>query len=103
MTTSHRFHTHSRTIALVLSSAVSLTFLSGCQTEAQTGAGLGAGAGAGLGVIIGHQSGQGLEGAAIGAGIGLVSGYLIGNEVDKTRMYRANPATNPRYNPNYDY
>jgi hypothetical protein len=73
-----------RGIAALLSAAIGIGALTGCETKAGTGALIGAGAGAGLGAIIGNQShGHAAGGALIGAGVGALGGALIGNEMDK--------------------
>ena len=62
-----------------------LLFLSGCESDAQSGALLGGAAGAGIGAIAGHQSGKAGEGALIGGAVGAGAGYLLGNEKDKKK------------------
>jgi len=78
----------SKAITIVLTLTVGWTtiFVTGCQSDAQTGAGLGALMGAGIGAIAGHQSGKGAEGALIGGAVGGGTGYIIGNESDKSKM-----------------
>lgn len=49
--------------------------IAGCQTYGESAA-LGGLIGAGAGAIIGHQSGEGLEGAAIGAAVGAAAGAI---------------------------
>lgn len=74
-----------RTIITLMVAIVSVSFLfvTGCETQAQSGALLGGLGGAGLGAIIGHQSGHAGEGALIGGAVGAGGGYILGNERDK--------------------
>jgi hypothetical protein len=57
-------------------------FVTGCESDAQTGAGIGALAGAGIGQLAGRDTEATLIGAAVGAG----AGYIIGNEQDKKKQ-----------------
>jgi len=70
-------------VAILMAVAVSLglTFVAGCESDAQTGAGLGALAGAGIGALAGGDTESTLIGAAVGGG----AGYMIGNEQDKKK------------------
>jgi len=61
-------------------------FVTGCETQAQSGAAVGGLAGAGLGAIIGNQSGNAASGALIGGAVGAGGGYMVGNEADKKQM-----------------
>lgn len=105
-----------RGIAALLSAAIGIGALTGCETKAGTGALIGAGAGAGLGAIIGNQShGHAAGGALIGAGVGALGGALIGNEMDKADRraaaqseyddgyYRGRAAPPPPPQTNYAY
>lgn len=65
---------------LTLAIAISLIFVGGCETKAQSGALIGAGAGALAGQAIGHNT----TGTLIGAGAGAVGGLLIGHAMDKS-------------------
>jgi phage tail tape-measure protein len=73
-------------VALVAAAGLSMVFLAGCESKAQTGAGVGALGGAGAGAIIGNQSGNAGTGALIGAAVGGLGGYAVGNEGDKKDM-----------------
>ncbi len=53
-----------------------LLTMAGCQTYGEAG-GLGAVLGGTAGAIIGHQSGNALEGAAIGAALGGITGLIV--------------------------
>ncbi|MDZ4785463.1 MAG: glycine zipper domain-containing protein [bacterium] len=71
----------------IATSAVIITFVSGCagtnMSSTEKGA-LGAGAlGAGLGAIVGSQSGHAGAGTAIGAAAGLLGGGLMGSQIDR--------------------
>jgi hypothetical protein len=68
-------------ILMVVVVSLGLAFVSGCESDAQTGALIGAGAGAGIGQAIGHNT----ESTLIGAGVGGGAGYMIGNEQDKKK------------------
>ena len=68
-------------ILMVVVVSVGLVFVSGCESDAQTGALIGTAAGAGIGQAIGHDTGSTLIGAGVGAG----AGYMIGNEQDKKK------------------
>jgi hypothetical protein len=61
--------------------SLGMTFVCGCESDAQTGALIGTAAGAGIGQAIGHNT----EGTLIGAGVGGGAGYMIGNEGDKKK------------------
>ena len=54
--------------------------LAGCTTT-QTGTTAGGLGGAVIGGIIGHQSGDDLEGAAIGGAVGALGGYIVGEKM----------------------
>ena len=75
------------TISLVLALGFGLVFITGCESDAQTGAVIGGLTGAGIGQLAGRHPESTLIGAAVGAG----AGYMIGNESDKgktqSRMY----------------
>jgi outer membrane lipoprotein SlyB len=58
------------------------TFLSGCESKAQTGAGLGAIIGGGVGQAAGGDTESTLLGAAIGAG----AGYIIGSQQENEEV-----------------
>jgi uncharacterized protein YcfJ len=68
-------------ILMVVVVSLGLAFVSGCESDAQTGALIGTGAGAGIGQAIGHNT----ESTLIGAGVGAAGGYMIGNESDKKK------------------
>jgi outer membrane murein-binding lipoprotein Lpp len=72
-------------VVLVAAAALSMVFLAGCESKAQTGAVVGGAGGAGAGALIGgsHHAG---EGALIGAAVGAAGGYIVGNEGDKKDM-----------------
>ena len=72
-------------IAILVVVSVGLVFVSGCESDAQTGAALGGLGGAGVGAIIGHQSGKTTEGALIGGAVGAGAGYVVGSEQDKQK------------------
>jgi len=58
-----------------------LTFIAGCESDAQTGTAIGALAGAGIGQLAGGDTKSTLIGAAVGGG----AGYMLGNEGDKKK------------------
>jgi phage tail tape-measure protein len=60
---------------------LSLSFICGCESDAQTGALIGTAAGAGVGQAIGRNT----TGTVIGAAVGGGAGYMIGNEGDKKK------------------
>ena len=72
---------------LIITTVLTLTicwitlFVTGCESDAQSGAAIGALSGAGIGQLAGRHTESTLIGAAVGAG----AGYIIGNESDKTR------------------
>ncbi|MFX0201387.1 MAG: YMGG-like glycine zipper-containing protein [Candidatus Hodarchaeota archaeon] len=68
-------------ILLVFAVSLSLVFIAGCESDAQTGALIGAGVGALADQAIGGDT----EGTLIGAGVGAAGGYMIGNESDKKK------------------
>lgn len=72
-------------ILVAVSVGLGLVFVSGCESEAQSGAALGGLGGAGVGAIIGHQSGKTTEGALIGGAVGAGAGYMVGSEQDKKK------------------
>ena len=72
-------------VLLVVAVGVSMVFLVGCESEAQTDALVGSAAGAGIGAIIGNQSGKAGQGALIGGAVGGGTGYIIGSEKDKKK------------------
>jgi len=69
------------TILMATVVSLGLTFVVGCESDAQTGALIGTAAGAGAGQAIGHDT----ESTLIGAGVGAAGGYMIGNEQDKKK------------------
>ena len=69
------------TIMVIVAVSLGLTFLIGCQSDAQTGTAIGALAGAGIGQLAGGDT----EGTLIGAAIGAGAGYMLGNEGDKEK------------------
>ena len=66
-------------IAVIVS--LSLVFIAGCESDAQTGAGVGVLGGALAGQLIGGDTKSTLIGAGAGAGLG----YIVGNERDKKK------------------
>lgn len=68
-------------ILMLVVVSLGLAFVSGCESDAQTGALIGTAAGAGIGQAIGHDTGSTLIGAGVGGG----AGYIIGNEQDKKK------------------
>ena len=68
-------------IWIVFAVSLSLVFVVGCESDAQTGALLGAGLGAGVGALAGGDT----EGTLIGAAVGGGAGYMLGNEGDKQK------------------
>jgi uncharacterized protein YcfJ len=68
-------------ILMVVVVSVGLVFVSGCESDAQTGALIGTAAGAGVGQAIGRNT----QSTLIGAGVGAGAGYMIGNESDKKK------------------
>jgi surface antigen len=73
--------TKMKTILIAIITSLALTFVVGCQSDAQTGALIGAVAGAGIGQLAGGSTEATLIGAAIGSG----AGYILGNEGDKQK------------------
>lgn len=73
------------TVLSVVAVGVSIVFLVGCESEAQTDALVGSAAGAGIGAIVGHQSGRTGEGALIGGAVGGGAGYIVGSEKEKKK------------------
>ena len=69
------------TILVIAVVSLGLTFITGCESGAQTGAALGTLAGAGIGQIAGGNTESTLIGAALGGG----AGYILGNEGDKKK------------------
>jgi hypothetical protein len=70
-----------RGLVIILTVAVlslSVTFISGCATNAQTGAAIGGVGGAAIGAATG-----GFGGAVLGGALGAGAGYIVGNEMDK--------------------
>ena len=70
------------TILMLVVVSLGLTFVVGCESDAQTGALIGTAAGAGIGQAIGRDTKSTLIGAAVGGG----AGYMIGSEADKKQM-----------------
>lgn len=68
-------------ILIVTGISLCLTFICGCESDAQTGTAIGALAGAGIGQLAGGNTESTLIGAAVGGG----AGYMIGNEQDKKK------------------
>lgn len=68
-------------IFMVVGVSLGLAFVSGCESDAQTGALVGTGAGALAGQAIGGDTKGTLIGAAVGGG----AGYMIGSERDKQK------------------
>ncbi|MBF0147544.1 MAG: glycine zipper 2TM domain-containing protein [Magnetococcales bacterium] len=72
-----------RGLALSLALIVPATFISGCESKAQSGAGLGALGGGLIGSLAGPSKNK-EQNALIGAAVGGLLGYAIGNEMDKS-------------------
>jgi len=70
------------TVLVLTVVALGLAFVSGCESDAQTGALIGAGAGAGIGQAVGRNS----KSTLIGTAVGSTAGYMLGNESDKQKM-----------------
>ncbi len=68
-------------IMMLVVVALGYAFLTGCESDAQTGALLGSGIGAGVGALAGGDTEATLIGAAVGGG----AGYMLGNEGDKKK------------------
>jgi len=68
-------------ILIVAVVSLALAFVSGCESDAQTGALIGTGVGALAGQAIGGDT----KSTLIGAGVGGGAGYMIGNEQDKKK------------------
>ncbi len=68
-------------ILMVVVVGLGLAFVSGCESDAQTGALIGTG----IGAIAGQAIGGDTESTLIGAGVGAIGGYIIGNESDKKK------------------
>jgi osmotically inducible lipoprotein OsmB len=66
----------SKTISVALIVSLSLVFIAGCKSDAQTGAGVGVLGGALAGQLIGGNT----KSTLIGAGIGGGAGYIIGQD-----------------------
>jgi outer membrane lipoprotein SlyB len=64
---------------------VGCLFVTGCETQAQSGAAVGGLGGAAIGALAGGHHHRG-EGALIGAAVGAGGGYMVGNEADKKQM-----------------
>lgn len=71
----------SKIISIALIVSLSLVFIAGCESDAQTGAGIGVLGGAIAGQLIGGDT----KSTLIGAGLGAGAGYMIGNERDKKK------------------
>jgi len=69
------------TIVLTLALGSMAFFVTGCESDAQTGAVIGGLAGTGIGQLAGGHTEATLIGAAVGTG----AGYMIGNESDKAK------------------
>jgi len=69
------------TICVIVAVSLALTFIVGCQSDAQVGSALGALVGAGIGQLAGGDTEATLIGAAVGGG----AGYMLGNEGDKKK------------------
>jgi len=67
------------TILVVVTVSLSMVFVAGCESDAQTSSAIGALTGAGIGQLAGGDTESTLIGAAVGGGIG----YMLGNEGDK--------------------
>lgn len=70
------------TILMVTMVGLLLAFVTGCESDAQTGALVGTA----IGAVAGQAIGGDTESTLIGAGAGAAGGYMIGNEQDKQKM-----------------
>lgn len=70
---------------MVVAVSLGLTFVVGCESDAQTGALIGSLAGAGIGQAAGGDTESTLLGAAIGGG----AGYLLGSGQDSKKKTQA--------------
>jgi len=70
-----------KTISLVLVISIALSFIAGCESDAQTDALIGAGIGTAIGALAGGDG----EAMAIGAAAGGGIGYVVGSESDKKK------------------
>ncbi len=68
-------------ILVVVTVSLSLGFIAGCESDAQTCSAVGALTGAGIGQLAGGDTESTLIGAAVGGGIG----YMLGNEGDRKK------------------
>ena len=71
------------TVLAVVVVSSGFLFVSGCQSDAQSGALIGGLGGAGIGALAGGKHHG--EGALIGAAVGAGGGYMVGNEMDKKK------------------
>ena len=69
-------------ILVIVALSFGLAFVTGCESDAQTGSLLGAGIGAGVGALAGGDT----EGTLIGTAVGGGAGYMLGNEGDKKKV-----------------
>ena len=70
------------TVLMVTMVGLPLVFVTGCESDAQTGALIGTA----IGVAAGQAIGGDTESTLIGAGAGAAGGYMIGSEQDKQKM-----------------
>lgn len=70
------------TVLTVTMVGLPLAFVTGCESDAQTGALVGTA----IGAVAGQAIGGDTESTLIGAGAGAAGGYMIGNEQDKQKM-----------------
>ena len=70
------------TVLMVTMVGLPLAFVTGCESDAQTGALVGTA----IGAVAGQAIGGDTESTLIGAGAGAAGGYMIGSEQDKQKM-----------------
>ena len=80
----------------IMTLALCVLTIFGCQTKQGTGALIGAGGGAALGAIIGKIAGNTAVGAAIGGAVGAGAGAIIGKHMDKVAAEAAAQVENAK-------
>ena len=80
----------------IMTLALCVLTIFGCQTKQGTGALMGAGGGAALGAIIGKIAGNTAVGAAIGGAVGAGAGAIIGKHMDKVAAEAAAQGENAK-------
>lgn len=76
------------TLGLIAITGITMTFVAGCESEAQTDALLGSGIGVGIAALTGGDGSDLLVGGAIGGG----AGYVLGSEADKKKAQQKTDA-----------